>query len=362
MSYSHLLHLKPLLMVLTAAAGTVTGGVMTYTYNNSLARATGSFLVALDPSTMMLAQNASSSSAITVTSLNGYSGTVTLSTYFESQKFTASISPTTVTVPANGAAKSTMSLTAPSTVGNYSVIVTGISSSHGKITYSATMLTLQVESSKDFTITASPTSITLATGATTAITVTVTSTNSYTGNISLTVTAPFAHLTVTGAQSPLGITSGGSASSSLTITAGANTPLGTYTITVTGTSGSRSHSAMISLKVIDPVVEGLSLNSFNLVNITSLNLMLLNIGNGTVTLDSYIVHDALGNSWTLTSWTGPVIPVAAVGTANILIGTSCPTCIYTGIPGQFFQFTLRQVYTVTVTTTRNNQFTFTAVA
>lgn len=335
---------------------------MTYTYNNSLTRTTGSFLVALDPSTMMLAQNASSSSAITVTSMNGYSGTVTISMYFEGPHFAASISPTTVTVPANGAVKSTMSLTAPTTVGNYSVIVTGISNNHSKITYSATMLTLQVESNKDFTIMTSPTSMTLATGATAAATVTVTGMNSYTGNVSLTVTAPFAYLTFTGGQSPLSITAGGSASSSLTITAGANTPLGTYTITVTGTSGSRSRSAMISLKVIDPVVEGLSLNSFALLNSTSLSLMLLNIGNGTITLDSYIVHDALGNSWTLTSWAGPTIPIAAVGTANILIGTSCPTCIYTGIPGQFFQFIAGQVYTVTVTTTRNNQFTFTVVA
>lgn len=150
--------------------------------------------------------------------------------------------------------------------------------------------------------------------------------------------------------------------STLTITAGPNTPLGTYDITVTGTSGSRSHSATISLRVIDPVVEGLALSSSTLANSTTLNLVLLNTGNGTMTLTSYTVRDSLGNSWTLTNWAGPTIPVASTGTASILIGSNCPTCIYTGIPGSFFQFQQNQVYTVIVTSARNNPFTFTVKA
>ena len=348
-------------MVLTAAAGTVGGGVITYSYS-SYSHITGSFLLAVDPSSMMLAQNTSSTSAITVTSINSYTGTVSLSTYFEGPAFSASISPTSVIVPANGAMKSAISITAPSTAGNYSVVVVGTSTSHGKTLYSASLLTLQVESSRDFAITSMPSSITLATGATASTTIRVTSMNGYTGNVSLTLTAPFAYLTTMGGQSPVMLTSGGSMTSTLTITASPTTPLGTYSMTVTGTSGSRSHSATISLKVIDPVVEGLALNSFTFANSTTLNLVLLNTGNGTMTLQSYTIHDALGNSWTLTNWAGPTIPVATTGTAAVLIGNNCPTCIYTGIPGSFFQFQHLQVYTITVTSTRNNPFTFTVTA
>jgi len=47
------------------------------------------------------------------------------------------------------------------------------------------------------------------------------------------------------------------------------------------------------------------------------------------------------------------------GTAIILIGANCPGCVYGGIPGLFFQFTVGQSWTVTVTTIRNSQFSFT---
>ena len=52
MAYTSLIHLKTLLMVLTAAGGTVTGGVLANSYVNSANRDPGSFLITLNPSTM----------------------------------------------------------------------------------------------------------------------------------------------------------------------------------------------------------------------------------------------------------------------------------------------------------------------
>src|SRR5213592_538678 len=94
MAYTSLIHLKTLLMVLTAAGGTVTGGVLANSYVNSANRDPGSFLITLNPSTMWTVQGASSTSTITITSINSFSGTVTLSLYFPGTTFTASISPT----------------------------------------------------------------------------------------------------------------------------------------------------------------------------------------------------------------------------------------------------------------------------
>ena len=362
MAYSSLIHLKTLLMVLTAAGGTVTGGVLANSYVNSANRDPGSFLVTLDPSTMWTVQGASSTSTITITSINSFSGTVTLSLYFPGTTFTASISPTSVSVPSNSIAKSALSITAPNTPGSYSVVVIGVSSNHGKTSYSSSMLTVQVVSSQDFTITSMPTRITTTTGATNTTTITVTSINGYTGNVSLTVTAPFGYITVTGGQNPLVIASGGAASSTLAITTSTNTAEGNYSIIITGSDGSRSHSTTITLKVVDPVpviTESLFLNSYHFNNSTSLTLFLQNTGNGTITLQSYVIRDSSGNAWSLTSWTGPTIEVNGIGSANILIGSSCPGCIYSGITGLFLQFQQGQTYMVTVTTDRNNQFSFT---
>jgi len=56
---------------------------------------------------------------------------------------------------------------------------------------------------------------------------------------------------VTGTFNPVSVTpsSGGAATSTLTVSVGAAAPLGTYTLTVTGTSGTLSHQATIALTV-----------------------------------------------------------------------------------------------------------------
>jgi len=363
MSYANLFHLKTLLMVVTAATGTVAGGVVA---NSMATKDPGSFLLMLNPSSMWLAVGSSSTSTITVTAFNGFSGTVTLSLFYPGTTFTSSISPTSVTLTTNGVATATLSITAPNTIGSYSVVVIGVTSVHGKTTYSSSMFTLNVVSSQDFTITSSPSNITTTNGATNTTTVTVTSVNGYTGNVSLTVTVPFGYISVTGGQNPLRIVSGGAASSTLDITTSSNTAQGNYTIIVTGTDGSLSHSTTIMLQVVDPIppaviIESLTLNGYHFNNSTSLTLSLQNTGNGTITLQSYVIRDSSGDAWSLTNWSGPVIDMSMSGSANILIGSSCPSCIYTGITGLFFQFQSGQAYTVTVTTTRNNQFTFTVV-
>jgi hypothetical protein len=255
-------------------------------------------------------------------------------------------------------------VTATSTIGNYNIVVIVIASSHGKTNYASTELSVQVISNQDFTITSSPSSIVNIFGSSNTTTITVTSLNGYTGTVGLTFTAPFGYITVTGSQNPLTLSSGGTASSTLDITTSLSTTLGTYNITVTGTAGSRTHSTVISLTVVDPIVpppviESLTLTGHQFLNGTSLSLILQNTGNTTVTIQSYVVRDSSGNTWILSNFAGPVIIPNGFGTAIILIGANCPGCVYRGIPGLFFQFTAGQSYTVTVTTARNNQFPFT---
>lgn len=356
--FGNLVHLKGLLMVLTAAAGTIAGGTMVGSFLGS--KTSASFLVTLNPSTITVEQLATSASTVTVTSVDGYSGTVGLSLYYPGQKVTSSLSPTSLTISANGQAHSTLSITAPNATGTYTIVVIGLSTSHGKTVYSTGMLQVQVTSKQDFSITASNPVITNYMGSSNTTTISVSSLNGYTGNVSLTVTSPFGYITVTGGQNTLALTSGGTATSVLTISTSSSTALGSYTLVVTGTDGSHAHKTTITLNVLDPVpVENLVMTSYHFVNGTDLVLNLQNTGNVSIRLQSYTVQDGSGDAWTMNNLGGPTIAQGTSGTATILIGSSCPTCIYSGITGFFFQYQTGHTYTVVLSTTRSNQFTFT---
>ena len=100
----------------------------------------------------------------------------------------------------------------------------------------------------DFSISASPSALTIKAGASGSSTVTVTSLNGFSGTVTLAATAPTGLSASPSPSSPT-VSSGGSASSTLTITVPPTTAAGTYTVTVTGTSGSLSHSATVTVSV-----------------------------------------------------------------------------------------------------------------
>lgn len=349
-------------MVLTAALGTVAGGTMINSFTGSGSKASESFLLTVDPSSQTMAQGASAHSSISIISVNGYAGSVALSLFFPGAKLPALLSPSSVTVPAGGIVKSTLTITSSNSTsaGNYTIVVIGVSSSHGKPSYASSMLAVQIISDQDFTITSSPSIVLNPAGFTNTTNIVLSSVNSYSGTIALSVTVPFGYITVTGGQSPITLTPGGTASSMLQIITSSSTVLGTYNITVTGTSGPHTHTTTISLAVVapnPPTIEALTLNSHTFNSSTNLTLFLQNTGSTNVTLQSYSVRDLSIEAWTLSSWAGPTI-TSSISPATILIGPSCNNCIYTGIVGLFTQFIPGHTYIVTVTTAQNNKFSF----
>jgi regulation of enolase protein 1 (concanavalin A-like superfamily) len=113
----------------------------------------------------------------------------------------------------------------------------------------------------DFTLTATPSSQTVTVGAGTSYTANVGSLNGFSGTVSLSVSG--LPTGATGSFSPTSI-SGGSGSSTLSVATASTTPAGTYTLTITGTSGSLSHAATVTL-VINAVqtIQFVQLNSNN---------------------------------------------------------------------------------------------------
>jgi hypothetical protein len=99
--------------------------------------------------------------------------------------------------------------------------------------------------SGDFSIAASPSSQTVTHGSNTTYTVTDTALNGFTGSASLSVSGLPAHATAS--FNPTAIA--GSGSSMLTVVTNRKTPAGTSTLTITGTSGSLTHSTTVTLVV-----------------------------------------------------------------------------------------------------------------
>src|SRR5207253_2873682 len=179
-----------------------------------------------------LLAGAKGTSTITVTALDGFTGAVSLaSSISPTTGLTCTLTPTSVT----GSGTSTLSCSG--SAGSYTVTVTGTS---GTLSHSAAV-TYTVQ---DFTIATSPTAVTSNAGSAGTSTVTITALQGFNGVVSLTSgISPATGLTC--ALTPNSVT--GSGTSALSC----NGSPGTYTVTVTGTSGTLSHSAPVTYNVQD---------------------------------------------------------------------------------------------------------------
>ena len=113
----------------------------------------------------------------------------------------------------------------------------------------------QAAPTPDFTIAATPASQTVTQGGSTSYTATVTSTNGFASATTLAVGGLPSGAGASFAPNPVTPPANGSVSSTLSVTTAASTPAGTYTLTITGTSGALSHSTTVSL-VVQPAGGG----------------------------------------------------------------------------------------------------------
>jgi hypothetical protein len=114
----------------------------------------------------------------------------------------------------------------------------------------------------DFTVSAAPASVTVVQGGSGTSTVTVGSLNGFSAAVGLTASGLPGGVTASFAPSSVTPPAGGSAASTLTLTASASASAGTFTVTVTGTSGALTHATSLSLTVnavggaaFDPVLQ-----------------------------------------------------------------------------------------------------------
>jgi subtilase family serine protease len=199
---------------------------------------TPDFSISASPSSITVQSGATGTSTITIAALNGFQNAVTLSATSPPSWTT----PTFNTNPIQTSGTSTLTVTVPpgTASGTYTVTVTGTS---GTLSHSTTV-TVTV-TNPDFSISASPSSITVGSGSQGTSRITITALNGFKGTVSLTASTSGGGLTAT--PSPSQITNSGT--STLTIKVPSTTRSGTFTVTVTGTSGTLSHSATITVRV-----------------------------------------------------------------------------------------------------------------
>ncbi len=226
----------------TAAIGTVTvtiagtsGSLTSQTTINLTVAPAGNYTLTASPGSLSITQGASSASTITVNPLNGFNASVSLSASGLPGGVTASFSPSSTT------GTSTLTLTANITAatGTFTVTITGAS---GNLTNSTT-ISLTVNAAPNFSLSASPSSLSIGRGTQGTATITITPSNGFNGSVSLSASGLPSRVSASFSANPT------TSTSTLTFTAGKRASLGTFIVTVTGKSGALTHTTTISLTV-----------------------------------------------------------------------------------------------------------------
>jgi subtilisin family serine protease len=217
--------------------------------SGSLSRATAVRLVvtappdfglAVTPASGTVVVGSSGSYTLTVSGVNGFTGTVGMSlSGLPAAVGTASFSPSAVV--GSGSATLTIATLGGAPTGTYALTVTGTSGS----TSHTVGFTLVVSPAPDFSLAASPASVAVVRPQTAAYTVSTAAIGGFAGSIVLSLAGAPTGSSVSFTPNPVSA----SASSTLRITTNVRTQRGTFTLRIKGTSGARVHEVTVTLVV-----------------------------------------------------------------------------------------------------------------
>ena len=205
---------------------------------------TPGFGLTASPTMVSVVQGSSGTSTITSTVTNGFDSGISLSATGQPTGVTVTFSPKSIT----GAGTSTMTITVGSSqvTGTYRIRVTGTS---GSITEICTVSLTVSKAAPNFTISASPTKISVARGSSGTSTITTAVSGGFDSAISLSATGYPIGVTV--GFSPRTIPAPGSGKSTMKVTVGKRVALGNHTITINATGGGLPRTIQVTLDVLN---------------------------------------------------------------------------------------------------------------
>jgi hypothetical protein len=198
------------------------------------------YTVTIAPATATVTAGGGANTTVLQTANGNFNGNVNYTITGLPAGISGMFTPATIT----GVGSSMLSLTTTgaTAAGTYPLVVTGTA---GTLQHTAGLSLVVVKAATDFGLAITPASLTVTAGSASALTTTVTALNGFAGTVTL--SAGGVPAGAAASFSPASITSGGT--STLTISTIAATAVGTYSIAVTGISGTLLHSATLSLAV-----------------------------------------------------------------------------------------------------------------
>jgi uncharacterized membrane protein len=206
------------------------------------------FTLSASPATGTVMAGNSATYTVNVSPTNGFTGAVSLTASGLPPGASAAFSPTSVS--GSGSSTLTVSTSGSTAAGNYTLAINGTGNS---LTHTATV-TLSVT---DFSLSVTPSSQTINANGGTSYTASVAGANGFGGSVALSLAGLPAGATSSFSPGSIG---NGSGSSTLMISTDCSITPGTYPLSITGTSGSLTHSAAVSL-VVNPAASDFGLTA-----------------------------------------------------------------------------------------------------
>jgi hypothetical protein len=281
------------------------------------------FVVTPTPSSKSVILGKCTTYQIGVMSVGTFSSTVTLSLQGLPAGMTGNINPPAVLPAPMGTAAAIATICTNSSLAQGTYILT-LRGTSGTLK-SEHMLSVSVG---DFDVSATPSSNTIERNSTGTFTVTGTSSDDYSAAMTLEVTGLPTGVTGTFSQPSVEIPPASTNSTNLNLAVSPTAPIGTYTLNITGTSGTQSHMAQVTLMIVAATDFSLTLtpNSATVRNGSSttfnINVNSLNTFNSPVAL-TVSVPPASGLTGSINPTT-VTPPPDGIGTATLTI-TTAPT-------------------------------------
>ena len=200
------------------------------------------FSLSASPASLSVKPGSQGTSTITSAVTGGFDGVISLTASGQPSGVTVGFNPTSIT----GAGTSTMTMTvASSTVtGTYHITVRGTS---GSTVETATVSLTVTGTAPNFTISASPATLSITRGHSSTTTITTAAYGGFNSAISLSSSGGGNGVTVS--FNPSSIAAPGSGTSTMTVKVSSRASRGSHTITVTGIGGGLTHTTTVTVTV-----------------------------------------------------------------------------------------------------------------